>query len=350
MPFGELRRSLNLQLDVEVTPAMSIENRNALVLDLEDRSSLRAFGNLQGVFRFQCRDFNLGAQRRLGKRDRHSTIEIFPFALKELVLLGMQHDIEIARRTAKGSGFAFARIQDARTLFHSRRDFHSYRAFACDTAFAFAARARIDNQLARTLANRAGTRNREKSLLITDLSAASAGCAGDGRLARSQPGSVAQVALFVAANLHLFAGAEDGLLEFQCQIFPQIGAPLRARTAPSALLTEGIAETEDVAKDVLEIVEHRGIETAIAGRWTIAILTRMSETVIPRSLFAIDQHGIGFAALLELFFRLGIVRVAVGMVLQRQFAVGTLDLLLAGGTGNTQDFVVIAFDISSQSS
>jgi len=66
-------------------------------------------------------------------------------------------------------------------------------------------------------------------------------------------------------------------------------------------------------------------------------------TIVERTFLTIGQNGICFAALLEFFFRVRIVRIAVGMVLQGQLAVGALDLLLAGATLDAQDFVIISF-------
>ncbi len=62
----------------------------------------------------------------------------------------------------------------------------------------------------------------------------------------------------------------------------------------------------------------------------------------------VRQDGVGFAALLEFFLGVGIVRIAIGMKLQRQLAVRALDLLVAGFAGNSEHFVVIAFYVTGQ--
>ena len=74
----------------------------------------------------------------------------------------------------------------------------------------------------------------------------------------------------------------------------------------------------------------------------------VTEAVVDAALFDIRQYGVGFAALLEFFFRVGIVGIAVGMELQRQFAIGALDLLLGGGAGQAQHLVVVAFSVAGQ--
>jgi hypothetical protein len=49
--------------------------------------------------------------------------------------------------------------------------------------------------------------------------------------------------------------------------------------------------------------------------------------VIRLALFRIGQHLVGFFDFLELLFRVLAVRIAVRMVLHRQFAIGLLDLV-----------------------
>ena len=74
----------------------------------------------------------------------------------------------------------------------------------------------------------------------------------------------------------------------------------------------------------------------------------MAEAVVARALLGIGQDGVGLAALLEAFFRIRIVGIAVGMKLQRQLAVGALDLLIVGGARDAQNLVIVAFYVRSQ--
>ena len=74
----------------------------------------------------------------------------------------------------------------------------------------------------------------------------------------------------------------------------------------------------------------------------------MPEAVVCRPLIGIRQDGVGFAALLEFLFRIGIIRIAVRMELQRHLAVGAFDLLVASFAGNPEHFVVVAFYVAGQ--
>ncbi len=87
-----------------------------------------------------------------------------------------------------------------------------------------------------------------------------------GDFARSHAAALALLALFHPPDLHLLGDAEDGFLELEREVFAQIGAALRARARRPPLPAEHVAESEEVAEDVLEIGEHRGVESAVAAR------------------------------------------------------------------------------------
>src|ERR1035441_2174806 len=211
---------------------------------------------------------------------------------------------------------------------------------------ASALRAGIDDQFARALAGTAGARNGEESLLITHLPASRAGGAGDGRLARSRAAAFALVALFQPPHLHLLGDAKCGFLKLESDIFAQIGPALCARTAASALPAKHVAKSEEIAEDVVEIVEHRGVESAVAAR--TAGNSRVTKAVIARALFAVGENCVGFAALLEAILGGRIVGIAVRMVLQSELAIGAFDFLVVGRAADAQHFVVIAFYVGSQ--
>ncbi len=135
-------------------------------------------------------------------------------------------------------------------------------------------------------------------------------------------------------------GAEDRVLEFHVDVFAQVSAALGAAAAARAP-AKNFSQAEEVAEDIAQIggVEARACASAQTG---------MTEAVIHAALFDIRQYRVGFAALLEFFFRVGIVGIAVGMELQRQLAIGAFDLLLGGGAGHAQHLVVVAFSVAGQ--
>src|SRR5262245_28156628 len=68
----------------------------------------------------------------------------------------------------------------------------------------------------------------------------------------------------------------------------------------------------------------------------------MPEAVVEAPLFGIGEHRVGLGRLFELFLRRFVTRIAVGVVLHRQLAVGALQLHLGHAAGHAEDFVVVA--------
>ena len=149
---------------------------------------------------------------------------------------------------------------------------------------------------------------------------------------------------FVAPYGDAGFGAEEGLLEFEVEILAEIGAALNPAAA-TATTAEHVSESEELAEDVAEILEDRRIETAL-GRTTVQ--PGMPVAVVDGPLVGIRKHGVGFADLFEFLFRVRIVGIAVGMILQRQFAIGALEFRIGDRAGYAQHFVVVAFCVRSQ--
>jgi hypothetical protein len=74
----------------------------------------------------------------------------------------------------------------------------------------------------------------------------------------------------------------------------------------------------------------------------------MAVSVVDGALLRVGQHGVGLTDLLKPLLRVGVVGIAVGMVLERQFAVGTLEFEVSDGAGNAENLVIIAFCVCRQ--
>jgi hypothetical protein len=68
----------------------------------------------------------------------------------------------------------------------------------------------------------------------------------------------------------------------------------------------------------------------------------MTELVITGSFVAIGQNLIRFAAFFKLQRRFGVIPIAVGMVLNRQFPIRAIDFNFRRGPGDLQHFVIVA--------
>ncbi len=293
----------------------------------------------------QSRHHDIRPHRRLRKRYRHHAVQVIPFALEERVLFDVQHDIQIARRTAKRPRLAVSREPNPRPVFHARRHLRLHHAFAYQPTFTLALRTRIGNHAPRTLTRRTRPRDTEKPLLISHLPLPVTSSARCRSLSRRSPVSLARIASLVPPHIDLLLRAEDRFLKFQMQVFAQISPPLCA-AATTPTLSEGITEPENVTENIAEILKDRRIKSRRATR--IPTHTCMSKAVIQRSLIAVGQNRVRLRDLLKLVFRLRIVRVPIRMMRHREFSVRALDLNLGRRAGHSQHFIKIAFCISSQ--
>src|SRR5438128_2553011 len=125
----------------------------------------------------------------------------------------------------------------------------------------------------------------------------------------------------MAAHRNLGFGAKDRFFEFKIDIFPEIGASLGAAALARAS-PKNLTQAKEVAENIAQVV---GIEALCSANPAQACVT---VSVVGGALVPIRQHGVGLAALFEFIFRVGIVGIAVGMELERQFAIGALDLLI----------------------
>src|SRR6476660_4113439 len=145
----------------------------------------------------------------------------------------------------------------------------------------------------------------------------------------------------MAAHRDLGLGAEDGIFELQVDIFPKIGASLSAAAFASAASAKYLAQPEEVPENITQVVSVEALRSH-AAQASVAV------TVVGGALVAVCQHGVGFAAFFEFVFGVWIIGIAVGMELQRQFAIGALDLLIVGSAGYAQHLIVIAFSVAGQ--
>jgi hypothetical protein len=322
---------------------MPVQHWHAFATDAHGRTRLHAFGNFQSVLAFQSGDANLSSERGLAERHRNHAVQICAFAFEEGMFLDVQDHKKIAGRSAESSGFAQAGETDAGTVFHSRRNLGFDRPLPQDSPLPFALRAGISDDATSALTGWTGAGHAEESLLVADLSATRAGAAADRRFAGGSTRAAALFTGLMAADCDLRLFAEDRFFEFQSDVFAQVRTALRPGASASAS-AEKIAEAEEVAEDLAEVLDV-GIE---ARRSSHPADTGVAEAIIGAALVDVRQNGVGLAALFELFFRVGIIGVAVRVKLQRQLAVGALDLLLVSATGNAQDLVVVAFYVAGQ--
>src|SRR5580692_713318 len=282
LALAQLGGNQYADLDIQIAAAVSIQHRHALVFDAEGTAGLGAVRDFENVFAFHRRHANLRAHRGLCHGQRDHAVQVVVLAFEKWMFLDVQHNVEIAGRTAELANLSASRKTNARAVFHSRGNSRIDGALPQHASLAFALGARICDHAARSLASWAGARNAEEALLIAHLSPPGARLAGAGSFTGRGARAATFFAGFVAAHVNLGFGAKECLLEFQRQVFAQIGSALHPAAAPSASAAKGIAETEELAEDFADILETRGVEAAALPRTT---QSRVPVAVVYGALF-----------------------------------------------------------------
>src|SRR5271156_1358587 len=105
-------------------------------------------------------------------------MKIVAIALKELVLLYRQHDVEISLGPTGTPGIAFALVTNARSIFHSSRYADTDGVAAVGQPSAVALMTGIGDHLSGAVTNGTGAGNGKETLLVTNLSTAGTLLAG----------------------------------------------------------------------------------------------------------------------------------------------------------------------------
>jgi len=194
------------------------------------------------------------------------------------------------------------------------------------------------------LARWTGASDAEETLLVANLSTSRACAATHGSLARCSAVATTLLAHLVTAHINLRFSAKYSLLKIEIDILAQVRTAL-GTAALATPASEHLPDAEEVPENVAEILECRGIKPS-SGSCTSN--SGVPVPVVESTLLAVSQNRIGFAALLELLFRIRIVGIAVGVELQSELAIGALELLIRSAASDAQDFVVITFYVASQ--
>jgi hypothetical protein len=176
------------------------------------------------------------------------------------MFLYVKHDVEIAVRTAVDTCLSESREANAGLVLNTSRNFGVNSLLLNHPAFTAALGARIGDDATRALAGRASSGNTEEALLISHLTASSAAAASGGRFALRTARTMAGLTIFMPAVSDLSLGAESGFFKFDSDIFAKVRSALRARASPAAATSKDVAEAEELAENVVEILEDGRVE------------------------------------------------------------------------------------------
>ena len=182
-----------------------------------------------------------------------------------------------------------------------------------------------------SLAGWTGASDAEKTLLVTNLTSSRTRAATYGSFAGRSAVAPTLLANLVTANINLCFGAKYSLLKIKIDVLAQVW-PALSTAALSSAASEHLSDAEEVTKNVAEILKCRGIKTCSGS---CASNSGVPVAVVEGAFIAVSQNRIGFAALLELLFRIRVVGIAVGVELQCELAIGAFDLLIRSASGDS---------------
>ncbi len=306
--------------------------RKPLAAQAEHRARLRARRHPHLDRRVQHRNLDLGAQRRLGERQRQIDGQDVPLArglaAVERVRAHAHDDVEVAGLATPPPGRAFARQPLRRPADRSGRDAHDVAALAVDQARAFADGAARARHLAGPAAAHALAPGGQKPGLLADDPLAVTARAGD------QTGGRALGARPEAGPAILGALEGDRLLAPQRRVL-EVDLQRVAHVAPGGLAPAG--QAEEVTE---ERVEELGCRRDVGAAQRTGAVDR-AEPIVVRPLLLVGQHGVRDGELFELLLGGRVAGVAIRVPAQRQLAVGRLDLDFRRVPVDPQPLVVV---------
>lgn len=330
-------------MHIQVALLLGMQIGHALASEPEDFSSLRGFGNRDARLRIHRRHGNFAAQSRRCKTDRQIRMQVVAVSLEDIMRLDEHLHIQIAVGPAIEPRFSASLNANALSVIDARWNIDFKRLRLPYAANALTIRARIRNDLTRTMTVRTGLLHLQEAAIDVDRTAAAAMRARLFGGAGLAAGSVAALALFPNRHTNVGLGAVHSLLKRNLKRIADIIAAKNLRTAARALAA---AAAEDFRKNVAKIRKSALLaETAEAAEAACAcrarINARLAVAVISRTFLGIREHGIGFAHLLELFLSGLVAVVAVRVVLHRQTAIRLFDFVFRGTAGYSEYLVIV---------
>ena len=180
---------------------------------------------------------------------------------------------------------------------------------------------------------------RKEAARLHHLAAAAAVVAGLGPSAGLGPRSVARLARRVPHETDDLRRAVGGLDQVEPDFAMDVGA-LANPGGVAAAAAEEVAE-KPLAENVAEGVQDVGYVVEV--RRAAPFQSGMAVAIVRRPLLGMAEDLESLGRLFELDDGLFVARIAVGVVLQREFSVGLRDLGFRGVAIHAQDFVVVAF-------
>src|SRR5882724_2231615 len=266
--------------------------------------------------------------------------------------------IQISRRSAHGSGIAFARNSHPAARSYASGNAYVNRFGAAHAAFAAAGLAG-GAKLSGAATAAAGNVEAHFSGGLLNGASAIAGWTGLRRADRSR--TVAGFAGVHAGDLQFFYTAAHRIPEINFQFvferaarlgfFFQACAAAAAKklakeiaetcAAPSTSAAAATAEIEPVEIEIdVAVAAARSALAIIAGGNIFTVKTIL---IVHLTFFAVGQNVVGFLQLLEFFFGSFVARIEIGVVFACEFAESGANILRGGFARDTEKLVIVGF-------
>ena len=356
-----------MDLDFHDLIAAQILSRiqNAFFPQPEFLPALRTLRHFQNGPAVDGGHFDLGPQHGFPNGHRHLHFNIVALAHKQGVLFHSNRDVEVTRRAAHRSGIAFARDPQTAAVSGARGDAHLHLLRPHHAPFALATRTGI-RQAAFSLAT--GTRHVEAHGTRHLRHFARAGAVRTGAAARSTATSGTGFAGLVTVDGQPDLGSFDRLPEIDVEGVFEVrttfghafglaaaeeGREKVLESAVGVLVSPGKAAAAKISATraspaaffEIEAAKVKARRRATASRPTRAACANIvgieAVRVVDLALLGVVQHVIGFLDALETVFGVFVPGVQIRVILARQLAIGLTDLVIRGGAGDAQQFVIV---------
>jgi len=240
-------------------------------------------------------------------------MQVTAVANKDGMLFHRNLNIQISRRPAMNSSFAFAGKPNSVAIINASRHFHRKRLGFLDISTTVTNMTGILDGFSCTLTARAGLLHRERPLTHTHLPHAITGSTVFRCCAFLGPAAVTGFTKGRRGNTNFDFSATHCIFKAQGQGITQVCTALNM-TPATAATAKNI--TENITKDITEAL--RTCTTALSTN------TGMAKLIISVALFRITKDFIGLVGFLEKRFRLIITRITIRMMLHGNTTIGLL--------------------------
>ncbi len=108
LALGQVDWGFHHDMALQVAVYAAAHSLDALAAQAEHLAGLGFRRDLDLGVAVQRRDLDFATQRCRGEADRHFAVQVVMVALENRVCFDLDHHVEVARRTAIDTGFAFA--------------------------------------------------------------------------------------------------------------------------------------------------------------------------------------------------------------------------------------------------